>query len=145
MRNTIERAKIWARHIKTDVVALYLAGRDSRTPWHAKVVALCIAAYAISPIDLIPDFVPVLGYLDDLIILPLGILLAVRLIPADLMAEFRRAAAEQKRLPTQKAVAIAIVAIWIAVFLALGWWAIGQFGTVSSVSHFASIPARAST
>ena len=75
----IERVKQWARSIKRDVVALYVAGRDPRTPWHAKAVALAVVAYAISPIDLIPDFIPVLGYLDDLIIVPLGIMLAVSL------------------------------------------------------------------
>lgn len=85
----INKIKQWARDIKRDVVALYIAGGDARTPWHAKVVAVAVAAYALSPIDLIPDFIPVLGYLDDLIIVPLGIMLAIRLIPADLMAEFR--------------------------------------------------------
>jgi uncharacterized membrane protein YkvA (DUF1232 family) len=87
---TIMRSlKRWAHAIKRDVVALWLAARDPRIPWFAKAVAGALAAYALSPIDLIPDFVPVLGYLDDLIVLPLGIFLAVKLIPADLMGEFR--------------------------------------------------------
>ena len=81
----IEKARIWVRSIKMDVTALYLAGRDARTPWLAKAVAIAVAAYALSPIDLIPDFIPVLGYLDDLLIVPLGIVLAVRLIPAALI------------------------------------------------------------
>src|SRR5437870_4827402 len=85
----IERAKSWARGVKRDVVALWLAGRDPRTPRLAKVLAVAVAAYALSPIDLIPDFVPVLGYLDDIVIVPLGILAVVRLIPPELMAEFR--------------------------------------------------------
>src|SRR3712207_244357 len=76
----IDRAKAWARMIKRDVVALWLAARHPRTPWYAKVAAAMVAAYALSPIDLIPDFVPVLGYLDDLLIVPLGILLVVKLI-----------------------------------------------------------------
>ena len=120
----IERAKQWARNIKRDVVALYIAGRDPRTPWYAKVAAVAVAAYALSPIDLIPDFIPILGYLDDLIIVPFGILLAVRMIPADLMAEFRHAAIERGRLRAHWAGAAVIIAIWIVGLLALAWWLI---------------------
>lgn len=123
----IETAKQWARDIKRDIVALYLAGRDPRTPWHAKVVAISVAAYALSPIDLIPDFIPILGYLDDLIIVPLGILLAVRLVPAGLMAEFRDAAVQRGRLPAHWAGAAVIVAIWIVGLIALAWWLIRRF------------------
>ena len=83
------RLRQWARATKRDLVALYLAARDPRVPWYAKVVAACVAAYAFSPIDLIPDFVPVLGYLDDVVIVPLGILFALKLVPSDLMAELR--------------------------------------------------------
>ncbi|MEP9377120.1 DUF1232 domain-containing protein [Aquabacter sp. CN5-332] len=106
-------AKDWARRIKRDVIALWIAARDRRTPLLAKVAAASVAAYALSPIDLIPDFVPVLGYLDDLLIVPLGILLTVRLIPAPLMAEFRTAAAEREGRPVSKAGMIAVVAVWI--------------------------------
>jgi uncharacterized membrane protein YkvA (DUF1232 family) len=81
--------KIWARTLKRDAKAIYLARRDPRVPWYAKAVAVAAAGYALSPIDLIPDFIPVLGYLDDLIIVPLGIWLAVCLIPADVMDEYR--------------------------------------------------------
>jgi uncharacterized membrane protein YkvA (DUF1232 family) len=109
----LETAKHWARRLKRDVVALYIAGRDPRTPWHAKAVAIAVAAYAISPIDLIPDFIPILGYLDDLIIVPLGIMLAVRLISAELMAEFREAATARERLPAHWDGAVFIIAIWI--------------------------------
>ena len=119
-----ETAKRWAREIKRDIVALYIAGRDPRTPWHAKAVAFAVAAYAISPIDLIPDFIPILGYLDDLIIVPLGIMLAVRLIPVDLMAEFRHVASERGRLPSHWAVAAAIVTIWLVALAAIAFWAI---------------------
>jgi uncharacterized membrane protein YkvA (DUF1232 family) len=73
-----DKLRGWARGIKRDVMALWLAARDPRTPWYAKAVAATVAAYALSPIDLIPDFIPVLGYLDDLIIVPLGIVLAVK-------------------------------------------------------------------
>ena len=120
----IEEVKQWARTIKRDVVALYIAGRDPRTPWHAKAIALTVAAYAISPIDLIPDFIPILGYLDDLIIVPLGIMLAVRLIPADLMAEFRQAASERGKLPVHWAAAAVIVAIWLVALAAVAYWAV---------------------
>jgi uncharacterized membrane protein YkvA (DUF1232 family) len=123
----IERAKQWARNIKKDIVALYIAARVPRTPWLAKVVSLAVAAYAISPIDLIPDFIPILGYLDDLIILPLGIMLAAKLIPANLMAEFRHAAVERGRLPTHWVGAAVIIAIWIVGFIALAWWLIPRF------------------
>src|SRR3954468_9357874 len=95
-------AKSWARAAKRDAVALWLAARDRRVPWYAKVVAGVVAAYALSPIDLIPDFIPVVGYLDDLIVVPLGILLAIRLIPAPLMQEFRAEATRRER-PTSRA------------------------------------------
>ena len=86
------RAK--ARTIRRDVQALRLAVRDPRVPWYAKAVAIAVTAYALSPIDLIPDFIPILGYLDDLLIVPAGIVLAIRLVPAELMAELRLAAAK---------------------------------------------------
>jgi uncharacterized membrane protein YkvA (DUF1232 family) len=111
----------WARAVKRDVLALYLAGCDPRVPWYAKAVAVCVAAYALSPIDLIPDFIPVLGYLDDVVIVPLGIMLAVRLIPRETMAEHRASAAQAQARPYSWAGAIAIVAIWIAAALLFGW------------------------
>ena len=77
----LSTVKAWAHGLKRDVHAVYLAARDPRTPWYARAVAILVAAYALSPIDLIPDFIPILGYLDDLLIVPLGILLVVRLIP----------------------------------------------------------------
>ncbi|MDX8541456.1 YkvA family protein [Mesorhizobium abyssinicae] len=116
----IDKAKRWARTIKRDVLALWLAARDARVPWYAKAVAGAVAAYALSPIDLIPDFIPVLGYLDDLIIVPLGILLAVKLIPVKLMAEFRAEAIRRSK-PTSRAGLAFIVAIWTAIAVALIW------------------------
>jgi uncharacterized membrane protein YkvA (DUF1232 family) len=113
--------KQWARSLKRDIVALWIAGRDPRVPWYAKAVAAAVAAYALSPIDLIPDFIPVLGYLDDLIIVPLGIMLAVRLIPPALMAEFRAEAARREALPTSRAAAAGIVALWLAAAALLIW------------------------
>jgi uncharacterized membrane protein YkvA (DUF1232 family) len=111
----------WARTIRRDVHALYLASRDPRLPWHAKAVAICVAAYALSPIDLIPDFVPVLGYLDDVVIVPLGIILAVRLIPPPFLAEHRAAAALAEARPMSRAGAVAIVAIWMATLPLVAW------------------------
>jgi len=117
----IERAKQWARVVRRDVHALYLAGRDPRVPWYAKALALCVAGYALSPIDLIPDFVPVLGYLDDVILVPLGILLVVRLIPPEIMAEHRALAVAARDRPVSRNAAIIIVLIWVA-FIALAGW-----------------------
>ena len=116
-----EQIKSWAKRLKRDVIALWIAARSSRTPILAKVVAAAIAAYALSPIDLIPDFIPVLGYLDDIVIVPLGIALAVRLIPATLMAEFRASAASMPR-PVNRQVAMVIVLIWLISLVALGGW-----------------------
>ena len=117
------RLRQWARTVKRDVHALYLAARDPRVPWYAKVAAISVAAYALSPIDLIPDFIPVIGYLDDLLIVPAGILLAVQLVPPDLMAEFRAAAvsAEGERLLGRRGAAV-IVFLWIAGALLAGFW-----------------------
>ncbi|HZO46307.1 MAG TPA: YkvA family protein [Xanthobacteraceae bacterium] len=118
----LKRIKQWARTIKRDVIALWIAARDPRVPWYAKALAATIAAYALSPIDLIPDFIPVLGYLDELVILPVGILLVVRLIPAPLMAEFRAQAAAIAEQPRSTTAAVIIVTIWIAVVALAGWW-----------------------
>lgn len=111
------RLKSWARAIKRDVVALWLAARDPRVPWYAKAVAGVVAAYALSPIDLIPDFVPVLGYVDDLVIVPLGIMLAVRLIPATTMDELRANAADQAK-PISRVGLIAVLVIWFVAIVA---------------------------
>ena len=115
------RMKAWARKLKRDTLAIYLAARDPRTPWCARVLAAAVAAYALSPIDLIPDFIPVLGYVDDLIIVPLGLWLAISLIPKELMEEFRTMADEIQLRPSSKAGMITIVLIWIAGAGMLGW------------------------
>jgi uncharacterized membrane protein YkvA (DUF1232 family) len=91
-------------------------------PWYAKALAIVVAAYAMSPVDLIPDFIPVLGYLDDLLLVPLGILLAIQLTPAGLMAEFRREAEQRIERPTSRIAAAAIVAIWLIVADLILWW-----------------------
>ena len=105
--------KAWAARLRRDVVALWLAARDPRTPLHARVLAGVVAAYALSPVDLIPDFIPVLGYLDDLLIVPAGIWLALRWVPAPLMAEFRARAASRAR-PRSYVAAFLIVVLWLA-------------------------------
>jgi uncharacterized membrane protein YkvA (DUF1232 family) len=114
------RLAAWARTIRRDVRAIYLASRDPRTPWYAKALAISVAAYALSPIDLIPDFIPVLGQLDDIVILPLGIWLVVRMIPPDVMNEHRAAAILNEQDPRSMAGA---VAIWILLAAGAGWLA----------------------
>ena len=122
----LNRLRAWAREIKRDVHALWLAGRDPRVPWHAKALAVVVAGYALSPIDLIPDFVPVLGYLDDLILVPLGIALAVRLIPPTLMDEYRGLAVRREARPGSRAAPIIIVALWLVAFAVLAIWTFEQ-------------------
>src|SRR5215475_7902836 len=97
--SVLNRLKEWSKVLKRDVIAVYLAARDPRVPWYVKALALCVAGYALSPIDLIPDFIPVFGYLDDLIIVPLGIIAVVKLIPPKVMAEHRVAAAKISEKP----------------------------------------------
>ena len=112
----IERFKRQARQLKTETFALYLAARHPGTPWYAKLFVAAVAAYALSPIDLIPDFVPVLGYLDDLIVIPLGIALAVKMVPAPVLSECRAKAQEVmlNRKPASRVAAAFIVVVWIA-------------------------------
>lgn len=121
MKEWIARAKTWARAIKRDVIALWLASRDQRVPWYAKAIAGAVAAYALSPVDLIPDFIPVVGYLDDLVIVPLGILLAVRLVPAQVMAELRAEAAAREGRPASTAGLVFVVALWVLCAALLLW------------------------
>ncbi len=115
------RLASWAAAIKQDIYALTLASRDPRVPWYAKALAVAVAGYALSPIDLIPDFIPILGYLDDLIILPLGLLLAIRLIPPEVMAEYR-AMATEARPPINRTAAAVIICVWIGGIAAALWF-----------------------
>lgn len=116
------KLKDWARALKRDVHAIYLASRDPRVPWYAKALAVMVAGYALSPIDLIPDFIPVLGYLDDIILVPLGIVLVLKLIPPQVMAEHRALAVARER-PVSRFAAVAVVCIWIASAVLGGWFA----------------------
>lgn len=118
----LERLKSWARTLKRDVIVLWLAARDPRVPLHVKILAGAVAAYALSPIDLIPDFIPVLGYLDDIIIVPLGILAATRLIPAPVFADLREQAANREK-PKSLIGALVIAAIWLLAAAAVYWLA----------------------
>jgi uncharacterized membrane protein YkvA (DUF1232 family) len=114
-----------ARRLKVEIYALYLAYRDPRVPWYARVFAALVVGYAFSPIDLIPDAIPVLGYLDDLLIVPLGIALAVRMIPLPVLAECREEARNAKDGPVNKVAAVVVVAIWIAL-AALAVWLVAK-------------------
>ena len=118
-----ERLKSWAHRLKRDIYALYLAARDPRVPWYAKVLAGLVAAYALSPIDPIPDFIPVLGYLDDLIVIPLGIKAAILMIPDGVMSDLRRQA-EERMLTRPRSVvgAVFVVLLWLAVAVFLVRW-----------------------
>lgn len=120
--NMLEQLKSRARVLKNEAYAVYLAAKDPRTPWYAKAVAFLTIAYAFSPIDLIPDFIPILGYLDDLFIVPAGIALAMRLIPAEVLAEARETAASQsvERSVSRGAVGAGLVIfIWIVVLVSV--------------------------
>ena len=110
----VQTLKARARELKRETYVLYLAVKDPRTPWYAKAVAGAVVAYALSPIDLIPDFIPVIGYLDDLIVVPLGIALALKLIPATVMADCRTQALATDRLPVSRTGAAVIIALWLA-------------------------------
>jgi uncharacterized membrane protein YkvA (DUF1232 family) len=115
-----------AEAVRRDAFALYLASRDRRVPWFAKAVAVLVVAYALSPIDLIPDFIPVLGYLDDLIIVPAGLLLVRRLIPAEVFAEHRERAAERLAAGDAlgRAGAVIVIVVWALVLAVVAWAAL---------------------
>lgn len=111
-----------AKTLKREVYALYFACRDRRVPWYAKALAVSLVAYALSPIDLIPDFIPVIGLLDELVLLPLGVLAVRAMVPDDVMADCRMKAAELETKPRSWAGAAVIVAIWLAMALAAALW-----------------------
>jgi len=117
------RLRDWARRIKRDLVVLYLAVRDPRVPWYVKLLAGVVIAYALSPIDLIPDFIPVLGYLDDLVLVPLGLLLVIRLMPPGLIEQYRGEAERMDRAPANRKAAAAIILIWVIFVAGMAAWA----------------------
>jgi uncharacterized membrane protein YkvA (DUF1232 family) len=114
-RNWIDSWKRRARELQTEVYALYLAYRDPRVPWYARAFAALVVGYAFSPIDLIPDIVPVLGYLDDLVLIPVGVAIAIRLIPPIVLAECRDRASQEMAhgKPVSRVAAVVIVALWL--------------------------------
>ena len=122
----IERLRRWAAGLKREVYALYLAYRDPRVPWYAKVFAAVVVGYALSPIDLVPDPIPVLGYLDDLVLVPLGVAIAIRMIPPEAMEECREEARKADGRPVNRVAAAVVVAVWLllaglGVWIALDW------------------------
>lgn len=120
----MQRVTQWARELKAGLSTLYLAYRDPRTPWYARAGVWLVLAYALSPLDLIPDFVPVLGYLDDVILLPLGIVLVLRLIPAAVWTDSRARSASGAALPAnwERRGACLVVSLWLVVIVIIGWW-----------------------
>ncbi len=118
----VGKLRDWARRLKRDTVALWLAAHDPRVPLAAKLFCAVVAAYALSPIDLIPDAIPVLGLLDEAILLPLCIALAVRMIPAPLMAALRAEAEARLMQPISRAGAAGVIALWLAAAGAVVWW-----------------------
>ncbi|WP_312843202.1 YkvA family protein [Diaphorobacter nitroreducens] len=119
----LQTAKQWARALKRDVLVVYLAARDPRTPWALRLLALAVAAYALSPIDLVPDFIPVLGYLDDLLIVPLGLALVLRLLPRPVLLAARERAARMLARPRSWLAAALIIMLWVLLAVLLfAWW-----------------------
>ncbi|WP_426041716.1 YkvA family protein [Brevundimonas sp. TWP2-3-4b1] len=112
----------WALRLKRDVVAIYLAGRDPRVAWPIKLLALAVSAYALSPIDLIPDFISVIGMVDDLILVPLGLLAVIRLLPFAILEEHRARAVEMLERPTSRVAGALILAVWVLAVVACGLW-----------------------
>jgi uncharacterized membrane protein YkvA (DUF1232 family) len=125
--SVMERWKSWARALKREARVMYLALRDPRTPWYAKAAAACVVAYALSPIDLIPDPIPVLGYLDDLILLPIAIWLVRRMIPADVLDDSRQRAETEPAADARigRVGAVVIVVLWLVAMGGMTWavWA----------------------
>jgi uncharacterized membrane protein YkvA (DUF1232 family) len=122
---TLASLKARARQVKIDLIALSLAARDPRTPWYAKLIIAGCVAYALSPVDVIPDFIPVIGLVDDLIFIPIALALAVRFIPDEVLADCRATASAIAERKTSRAAGIVIVALWIAL-AALGIWMVLQ-------------------
>lgn len=124
----LDALRRWARQLKRDVLALWFARRHSQTPWHAKALGAFVVAYALSPIDLIPDFIPVLGFLDDVILLPGLIWLTLRLLPPQVLADSRDKAQAwmdaRRERPRSRVAAVVIVLLWVGVAVALAIWAL---------------------
>ena len=118
----IATAKKWARRVKQDVLTVYFAARDPKTPRMVRWLAFAVAAYALSPIDLIPDFIPVVGYLDDLLIVPLGIIWVIRLLPPPVLEAARSRAALTLERPSGNTGLLVVLLIWLAVAAGAAYW-----------------------
>lgn len=114
--------KRWAKELKQQALVIYFVARDPRTPWLVRLLGFFVAAYALSPIDLIPDFIPLLGYLDDLVLVPLGVLIVLRLVPLEVKQSAREMAAVAVDRPVSRAMAVVIVTIWLVMGAVLGLW-----------------------
>ena len=125
--SVIQRLKAWARKIKTDIIAISLSLKDKRTPFLAKAIAVCIITYALSPIDLIPDFIPIFGYLDDIILVPFGIVIVTKLIPKNLMTELRAKAMEAAPPSSSRVGGVIVICIWIVALTASGFWILESY------------------
>jgi len=129
MNGPLDTIRTWAKRIKREVITLWFARQHPSTPWHAKALVAIVVAYALSPIDLIPDFIPVLGYVDDLLLLPVLIWLTLRLLPAPVLEESRRRAeawmAKSSSKPHSVIGAVAILLLWAIAAAALSMWAMG--------------------
>lgn len=114
-----ERIKSWAKQQKRKLLILYFAYKDGRTPWYAKVIAVCVVAYAFSPIDLIPDFIPILGYLDDVVLVPLGVWVAMKLVPQSVIQTCTVKADQRTRNVKPKNILVGglIIVVWIVAFI----------------------------
>ncbi|MNJ39604.1 hypothetical protein D3C77_344820 [compost metagenome] len=123
----LNRLKTMAKKLKANLMVMYFAYRDPRVPLFTKIFAICVVAYAFSPVDLIPDFIPILGYLDDLILVPLGVYIALRLFPREVLEEYRTKAEEQRKLgkPNNWITGTLIIAVWIALAIWSGWYIYG--------------------
>jgi membrane protein DedA with SNARE-associated domain/uncharacterized membrane protein YkvA (DUF1232 family) len=122
-----EWVRTWARELRRDVYTVYFAARDARTPWYVKALAILVVAYAVSPVDLVPDFIPVVGHLDDVILVPLGIMLVVRLIPDDMLEQHRRSAAEMDGEPRDWRVGALFILVWLIALAFLIRWGLERF------------------
>ena len=121
--NLMATLRRWALQLKQHTLTIYFVARDRRTPWLVRLLALLVAAYALSPVDLIPDFIPVLGYLDDLVLVPLGLALVVQIAPPRVLASARKQAHELAQRPVSRVAGFAIVAAWLAILLVATYWA----------------------
>jgi len=123
------------RSLKRDTLAIWYAAKDKRTPWYARALAVLVAAYALSPIDLIPDFIPVLGYLDDLVLIPAGIALTLKLIPAEVMADARVKAEISLTKPVTWWMTVLIILVWIGLLALVAWLVLPLFKNQSTIGE----------